>query len=61
MMAIEVNPRGAGLSFGTPKPLFLAKLQLTSHLRYTYDVTKDGEWFLLVNQVDSPMLTASIC
>ena len=54
MMAVPVKATGDTLEFGTPVPLFQARLQSSSAARYAYDVSPDGKTFVLVTESESP-------
>jgi hypothetical protein len=46
LQAVEVNGGGAAFEYGTPHQLFNATLYMSA--RYLYDVTPDGQRFLVV-------------
>jgi Tol biopolymer transport system component len=47
LMAVPVNSSGAEVEVGMPKPLFEISSPLGRPLRHYYDVTADGERFLV--------------
>jgi len=59
LMAVAVQSSGKELEFGTPRALF----DLPNHLRltgYVYDVSPDGQRFLVLTSVGSDIPTLSV-
>jgi hypothetical protein len=58
MMVVPVKATVAGFSAGTPRKLFEGRYTMTAPVR-GYDVTPDGQRFLMVRPVDPPPEPAS--
>ena len=58
MMAVSMDAGGAGLTAGTPKLLFQGRF--TNSLDRWYDVTADGQRFLMLQPQDTVRFTAAI-
>ena len=55
MMSVSVTTRGSSLEFGKPSVLFPARIRWDAHWeRWGYDVTPDGQRFLLAEPVEGP-------
>ena len=52
-MAVPVSTED-GFHSGAPVPLFQVGARLTSAGSYNYDVSRDGQRFLLAERVDDP-------
>ncbi len=61
MMSVALKPSGATFEFEQPKALFKTRmLTPTSQLGIEYDVTADGQRFLIGTQVGEPLLVSVI-
>ncbi len=53
LMSVALGPQGGGLELGEPQPLFPLQLDLSGELPWTrlpYDVTPDGQRFLVIRR-----------